>query len=97
MSVIVYGPGGEKLVEPRDLAGVLKGDWYLSRKDIPVGTPVETKKKVETPMEVKAQPLKQLNLDALSDDEVRLTAKNLSIPNWYNKGIEKLKGEIRAS
>jgi len=93
MSVIVYGPGGTKLVEPRNLSSELKGDWYLSRDEIPSGKSTEPTPKKE----VEAKPLKKLNLDELSDDEVRLTAKNLDISNWYNKGIEKLKGEIRAS
>jgi hypothetical protein len=104
MSVIVYGPGGTKLVEAQDLACALKGDWYLSREEIPNETlrdkevpKKETKKIAEVEDQDEEKPLKRLNLDAMSEDDIRVTAKELKIPNWWSKGIERLKGEISAA
>jgi len=96
MSVIVYGPGGTKLIDPYDLHAYLNNGWNLSP---PTSQSMEEVTD-ETTIEVNEEPnklIKSLNLDALSDDEIRVMAKDLKIPNWYNKRIDRLKGEIRAT
>ena len=37
-----------------------------------------------------------LSIDDMTDDEIRILAKERKIKNWYNKGIDKLKTEIDA-
>lgn len=94
MSVVMYGPKGTKLVDPYEVHAALKEGWSLSRDTIPSATPIE---QVKIEVEEDNKLLKRINLDELSDDEIRVAAKDLKIQNWYNKRIDKLKGEISAS
>lgn len=97
MSVILYGPKGFKLVDPYDVKAALNNGWSLSKSYASEPMKEDKAPIEEVKEETDNKLLKRLNLDALSDDEIRATAKRLKIANWYNKGIDRLKGDISAA
>jgi len=100
MSVILYRDGERVLVPPQTLDAHLGNGYFLTREES-LCEEVSTEEESEEVQEVTAateveEPKVELDNDEdeLSDDDIRLTAKNLSIPNWHNMGIEKLKAKI---
>ena len=103
MSIVVYREDGFEVIDRQSLHSYLKNGWCLKRAEVPKKEAVEKEtQEEETESEEdeedeEEKPLKRLNLDELTDDEIRMTAKKLEIPYWFNKGIERLKGEISAA
>ena len=112
MSIILYRKGGCVKIDRDSLHSYLKNGWRLTLEEAETCCKENVEElcdleEVEEELNVDEDDsenedegkaaLKRLNLDELTDDEIRITAKELKIANWYNKGIPKLKGEIRAS
>ena len=100
MGIVVYREDGFEVVDRQSLHSYLKNGWYKKQSEVPKKESVENEtqeEETESEEDEEEKPLKRLNLDELTDDEIRMTAKKLKIPNWFNKGIERLKGEISAA
>lgn len=108
MGITLYKPGKQhtvrgikceaKVFDEQSYLQYLDLGWYYSPADCYEPVAVEELEPIEYVEEVEEKEPWETDglivIDELSDDEIRVLAKEKGIKNWYNKGIDKLKREI---
>lgn len=110
MAVILYKPGKTHIVrgikctlqkvDETLFRNEVKAGWKLSPEECYETQEETTEEETTEEIEEETKPpltVGHLDLDSLSDDDIRATAQQASIKNWHVKSIVNLKKELEGN
>ncbi len=86
MSVVLYRKGEQILIEPQYLDAHLGNGYFVTIEE-------SLNEENDIVEEVEKEIISKLS-DEISDDDIRLIAKDIGISHWHNTSIDKLKAKI---